>query len=82
MACIQYITDTKIFIQTGQTDTNCNGVLFINTGTASVNIDGVVLQQGQQFRIDGNRDEMLVKTYSFTFATGTPQLTVVYKRYL
>ena len=83
MACQQYTTETKVFFLTGSTDTNCNSVLFINTGTAAVTIDGVVLQQGQQFRVDGNENEILIKTYYFTFAAGgTNSLTIVFKRYL
>lgn len=83
MACIQYTTETKIYVLTGSTDSNCNSILFINTGTSQVTIDGIVLQQGQQFRIDGNENEMLIKTYYFTFASGgTNNLTVVFKRYI
>ena len=83
MGCQQYTTETKIFVLTGSTDSNCNSILFINTGTTAVTIDGVTLQQGQQFRIDGNQDEILIKTYYFTFATGgTNSLTIVYKRYI
>ena len=83
MSCIQYTTETKIYVLTGSTDSNCNSILFINTGTSAVTIDAIVLQQGQQLRIDGNVNEILVKTYYFTFATGgTNSLTIVYKRYL
>lgn len=83
MNCIQYTTETKVFVLTGSTDSNCNSILFINTGTSAVTIDGVVIQQGQQFRIDGNYAEILIKTYYFTFATGgTNSLTIVYKRYI
>jgi hypothetical protein len=83
MSCRQYIIETKVFVLTGQTDTNCNSILFINSGTSTVTVEGVVLAVGQQFRVDGNLDEMLVKTLQFTFATGgVNQLTVVFKRYL
>lgn len=83
MPCIQYTTETKVYVLTGSTDSNCNSILFINTGTSTVTIDGVTLQQGQQFRIDGNENEMLIKTYYFTFAAGgTNSLTIVYKRYI
>lgn len=83
MSCQQYTTETKIFVLTGSTDSNSNSILFINTGTSSVTVDGIVLQQGQQFRIDGNANEILVKTYYFTFASGgSNSLTVVFKRYL
>ncbi len=83
MNCIQYTTETKIFVLTGSTDSNCNSILFINTGTSAVTIDGVTIQQGQQLRIDGNYMEILVKTFYFTFAAGgTNSLTVVYKRYI
>lgn len=83
MACQQYITETKIFYANNQTDTNCNSVIFINTGSVNVTVDNVLLQPSQSLAIDGNRDEMLVKVYQFSFASGTnPQLTIVYKRYI
>jgi len=83
MACQQYITETKIFYANNQTDTNCNSVIFINTGSVNVTVDNVLLQPSQSLAIDGNRDEMLVKVYHFSFASGTnPQLTIVYKRYI
>jgi hypothetical protein len=83
VTCIQYTTETKVFVLTGSTDSNCNSILFINTGTSAVTIDGVTIQQGQQFRVDGNYMEILVKTYYFTFAAGgVNSLTVVFKRYL
>jgi hypothetical protein len=80
---IKYITETKIFFQNSQTDTNANSVIFVNTGADSVNVDGLVLQPSQSFEITGNANEMLVKVYSFNFLTTVgPQLTVIYKRYL
>lgn len=81
---IHYITETKVFTLSGQTDTNCNSALFINTGSTNVSVDGVVIQPGQNFSVDGNRGEILVKTYSFTFAstTANPSLTIVFKRYV
>ena len=83
MACQQYITETKIFYANNQTDTNCNSVIFINTGSVNVTVDNVTLQPSQSLTIDGNRDEMNVKIYNFSFATGSkPQLTVVFKRYI
>jgi hypothetical protein len=83
MACVRYITETKIFVANSSTDSNCNSILFINTGSVSVTVENVLLQAGQQLAIDGNRDEMNIKTYYFTFAAGAnPQLTVVYKRYV
>ena len=83
MACQQYITETKIFYANNQTDTNCNSVIFINTGSVNVTVDNVTLQPSQSLTIYGNRDEMNVKIYYFSFATGSnPQLTVVYKRYV
>lgn len=83
MVCIKYITETKIFVANGQTDSQCNTLLFINTGTDSVNVDGLILQTNQSFEIVGNAGEMNIKTYYFNFATNTnPQLTVIYKRYV
>lgn len=83
MVCRKYTTDTKIFLSNGQTDTDCNSVIFYNTGTNLVNVDGINLQPGQQFRIDGNENEILVKAYYFQF-TGAlvDELTVIYKRYI
>ena len=79
----QFITETKIFIQSGQTDTQANAVLFINTGTINVTIDGLVLQPSQSWDISGNRNEMLVKVYTIYFSTTTgASCTVIYKRYL
>lgn len=79
----KFTTDTKIFYANGQTDTDCNSIIFYNTGTNLVNVDGVVLQVGQQFRIDGNENEILVKTYSFYFIGAlVNELTVIYKKYI
>jgi hypothetical protein len=83
MPCIKYTTDTKIFIANGQTYTDCNSVIFYNTGTNPVNVDGVVLQQGQQLRIEGNENEKLVKVYPFQFSGAlVNELTVIYKIYI
>lgn len=83
MACIQYITETKIFSTSSQTDTNANSVLFVNTGAAPVVVDGLTLQPSQSWSIEGNVNEMLVKVYNFNFTgSNTPQLTVIYKRYI
>lgn len=79
----KFTTDTKIFYANSQTDTDCNSIIFYNTGTNLVNVDGVVLQVGQQFRIDGNENEILVKTYSFFFIGAlVNELTVIYKKYI
>jgi len=83
MNCRRYTTDTKIFLRDGQADTDCNSVIFYNTGTNPVNVDGVVLQQGQQLRIEGNENEQLIKIYTFQFSgSGVDELTVIYKRYI
>jgi hypothetical protein len=83
MNCRKYTTDTKIFLRDGQADTDCNSVIFYNTGTNPVNVDGVVLQQGQQLRIEGNENEQLVKVFNFQFSgTLVSELTVIYKRYI
>jgi hypothetical protein len=81
--CQKYITETKVFSQSGQTDTNANSVIFINSGTNIVNVDGLILQPSQSLSILGNRDEINIKVYSFSF-TGSliSQLTVIYKRYV
>lgn len=83
MACIKYITETKIFQQSGQTDTNANSVIFVNQGTSNVTVDGFLLTPNQSWNITGNRDEINVKVYSFNFSgAGTNQLTVILKRYV
>lgn len=83
MSCRQYITETKIYVQSGQTDTNANSVLFVNTGSDNVNIDGLILQPSQSWAIDGNADEILIKVYSFAFVTTVnPSLTVIFKRFV
>jgi hypothetical protein len=83
MACVKFITETKIFQQSGQTDTNANSVIFVNQGTSNVIVDGFLLTPNQSWNITGNRDEINVKVYSFNFSgTGTNQLTVILKRYV
>lgn len=83
MACVKFITETKIFQQSGQTDTNANSVIFVNQGTSNVTVDGFLLTPNQSWNITGNRDEINVKIYSFNFSgTGTNQLTVILKRYV
>ena len=83
MNCKRYITETKIYTQGGQIDTNCNSVLFVNTGIDVVNVDGLNLQPNQSWSIDGNADEMNIKTYSFKFLTTSgPSLTSIQKRYV
>lgn len=79
----KFITETKIYVQGGQTDSNCNSLLFINTGIDAVNVDGLVLNQNQSWSIEGNFNEMLIKVYSFSFLTqNNPALTIIYKRYV
>lgn len=83
MACVKYITETKIFQQSGQTDTNANGVIFVNQGTSNVTVDGFLLTPNQSWTINGNRDEVNVKIYSFNFSgAGVNKLTVILKRYV
>ena len=83
MACVKFITETKIFQQSGQTDTNANSVIFVNQGTTNVSVDGFLLTPNQSWNITGNRDEINVKVYSFNFSgTGVNLLTVILKRYV
>jgi hypothetical protein len=83
MPCVKYITETKIFQQSGQTDTNANSVIFVNQGTSNVTVDGFLLTPNQSWNITGNRDEINIKVYSFNFSgAGTNQLTVILKRYV
>lgn len=80
----KYITETKVFYANSQTESNCNTILFVNTGTSAVVVDGFSLTSGQSLSILGNRGELNVKTYSFTFDPNDPKtsLTVIYKRYI
>lgn len=81
--CRKYITETKIIFANGSTDSNCNSILFVNTGVTNVTIDGLTLVPNQSFEILGNRDEINVKTYYFTFASlSGAALTIIFKRYL
>jgi hypothetical protein len=83
MSCRKYITETKTFQQSGQTDTNANSVIFVNQGTTNVTVDNFLLTPNQSWNITGNVDEMNVKVYSFNFSgAGVNQLTVVLKRYV
>ena len=81
--CRKYITETKVFIQSSQTDSNCNSMVFVNTGTSNVTIDGFTLTTSQSWNITGYNNEMNVKVYNFNFSgAGTNQLTVIFKRYV
>jgi len=81
--CRKYITETKVILSNGSTDSNCNSILFVNTGTNNVTIDGLTLVPNQSWEVSGNKDEINVKTYYFTFSSATGSaLTIIYKRYL
>jgi hypothetical protein len=83
MKCREYITETKIFSSSSQTDTNANSVIFVNQGTSNVTVDGFLLTPNQSLNITGNVDEINVKIYTFNFSgAGTNQLTVILKRYI
>lgn len=83
MNCKKFITETKIFSQSSQTDTNANSVIFVNQGTSNVTVDGFLLTPNQSWNITGNENEINVKVYSFNFSgTGVNQLTVIFKRYV
>jgi hypothetical protein len=83
MTCRQYITETKIFSSSSQTDTNANSVIFVNQGTTNVTVDGFLLTPNQSLNITGNLNEINVKVYTFNFSgAGVNQLTVVLKRYV
>jgi hypothetical protein len=83
MICKKYITETKIFSQSSQTDTNANSIIFVNQGTSNVTVDGFLLTPNQSWNITGNENEINVKVYSFNFSgTGVNQLTVIFKRYI
>lgn len=83
MTCKKFITETKIFSQSSQTDTNANSIIFVNQGTSNVTVDGFLLTPNQSWNITGNENEMNVKVYSFNFSgTGVNQLTVIFKRYV
>jgi len=81
--CKKYVTETKIYSTSGQTDSMCNSILFINTGSNNVTIDGLTLQPSQSWSIEGNRDEMNIHTYPFAFSSTTgSNLTIIFKRYV
>jgi hypothetical protein len=83
MNCKKFITETKIFSASSQTDTNANSVIFVNQGTSNVTVDGFLLTPNQSWNITGNENEINVKVYSFNFSgTGVNQLTVIFKRYV
>jgi hypothetical protein len=83
MICKKYITETKIFSASSQTDTNANSVIFVNQGTSNVTVDGFLLTPNQSWNITGNENEINVKVYSFNFSgSGVNQLTVILKRYV
>lgn len=83
MTCRKYITETKVFSQSSQTDTNANSVIFVNQGTSNVTVDGFLLTPNQSWNITGNENEINVKVYTFNFSgAGTNQLTVILKRYV
>jgi len=83
MSCKKFITETKIFSQSSQTDTNANSIIFVNQGTSNVTVDGFLLTPNQSWNITGNENEINVKVYSFNFSgTGVNQLTVIFKRYV
>jgi len=83
MSCKKFITETKIFSQSSQTDTNANSVIFVNQGTSNVTVDGFLLTPNQSWNITGNENEINVKVYSFNFSgSGVNQLTVIFKRYV
>ena len=83
MNCKKFITETKIYSASSQTDTNANSVIFVNQGTSNVTVDGFLLTPNQSWNITGNENEINVKVYSFNFSgTGVNQLTVIFKRYV
>ena len=83
MTCKKYITETKIFSSSSQTDTNANSVIFVNQGTSNVTVDGFLLTPNQSWNITGNENEINAKVYSFNFSgAGVNQLTVILKRYV
>lgn len=83
MSCKQYTIETKVVSSNGSTDSNSNSITFINTGSVAVNVDNVILQPGQQLAITGNENEICVKIFYYSFATGAnPALSIIYKRYL
>lgn len=83
MSCKQYTVETKVVSTNGQTDSNANSITFVNTGSVAVTVENIVLQPGQQFDIIGNENEICVKIFYYTFATGSnPALSIIFKRYL
>lgn len=83
MSCKQYTVETKVVTTNGSTDSNANGVTFVNTGSVPVTVENILLQPGQQLAVTGNENEICIKIFYYTFATGAnPSLSIIFKRYL
>tara|TARA_R110000868_G_scaffold258476_3_gene516001 strand:+ start:1808 stop:2110 length:303 start_codon:yes stop_codon:yes gene_type:complete len=78
----KYITETQIYYVNGSLIANCNSITFINSGSNAVNVDGIPLTTNQSISIQGNNNEINVKTYSFTFESGAGSLIVIRKIFL
>jgi len=68
----QYSFDMESVSQQKFIDTNCNSIIFFNAGDATVLIENLLpLEQSQQFAIDGNEKELLIKRVSVSFVPGS-----------
>lgn len=83
MSCKQYTVETKVVTTNGSTDSNANSITFVNTGSVAVTVENIVLQPSQQLDIAGNENEVCIKIFYYSFATGAnPSLSIIFKRYL
>lgn len=81
----KYYIETKQYYTNNKVSSNCNAITFINVGSQAVTIENVVLQQGQQFKVEGNRGEIDTTQYIVTFPTPVNvnnNLVVVRKLYV
>lgn len=80
----KYYVEVRPYYTNAKVSSNCNSITFLCVGSQPVNVDGVVLQQGQQLKIEGNRGEIDTTEYIISFPT--PQnvnnnLAVIKKMY-
>lgn len=67
----QYYVETRPYYTNAKVSSNCNSITFLCVGSQAVTVEGVVLQQGQQLKIEGNRGEIDTTEYIITFPTPT-----------
>lgn len=65
----KYYTEMKQYYTNAKVSSECNAITFVNVGSQAVQVDEIVLQQGQQLKIEGNRGEIDTTQYIITFPT-------------